>query len=80
DQWYAENKGQGFDVQDIRIGGLKQRLAHCEKMLRDFADGKIEKIDELEEPLLDLHGNGADFRRGPICYQSWRLTSTASVL
>ena len=49
-------------------------------MLRDFADGKIEKIDELEEPLLDLHGNGADFRRGPICYQSWRLTSTASVL
>jgi len=80
EQWYKENKGQGFEVQDIRIGGLIKRVEHCGQMLRDYAEGKTDKIDELEEPLLDLHGNGADFKPGAICYQSWRMNSSANIL
>lgn len=80
EQWYTENKGQGFEVQDIRIGGLIKRIEHCEKMLRDFAAGKTEKIDELEERLLDIFGGVDEFRRGPMCHQLWRMNATTNIV
>ena len=50
--WFTENKPHGFDVQDIRIGGLLQRLKSCKRRLLLLADGKITNIPELEEPVL----------------------------
>jgi len=50
--WMREKKPQGFDVQAERLGGLMQRVAHCQKRLIDYADGKVENIPELEEELL----------------------------
>jgi len=55
-QWYTENKGFGFEVQDIRLGGLIKRAEHCTELLVDYTNGKISKIDELEENLLDFYG------------------------
>lgn len=52
DQWFAENKSYGFEVQDYRLGGLKQRILHCRLILQEYADGKREKIEELEENVL----------------------------
>lgn len=57
-QWFTENKPFGFDVQDIRIGGLITRCEHCTRMLIQYLDGEIDKIDELEETLLDYSGEG----------------------
>jgi hypothetical protein len=51
-QWMAENKPQGFEVQDIRLGGLVRRLEHCRRDLLDYASGKKDTIPELEEKLL----------------------------
>ncbi len=51
--WYTDNKPQGFEVQDIRIGGLKQRLSNCMNVLRDYLDGKVQSIPELEMPVLE---------------------------
>ena len=48
-QWESENKPFGFEVQDARLGGLMQRLRHIAARLQDFADGKTDRIDELEE-------------------------------
>ena len=67
-QWYKENKPQGFEVQDYRLGGLKQRLLNTRQILCDYLDGKIEKIEELEEPVLsvvcneEMDGKGVDAR------------------
>lgn len=47
-QWYKESRSGGFDVQDLRIGGLKQRLLNTQRTLRAYADGEIEAIAELE--------------------------------
>lgn len=80
EQWYIENKGHGFDVQDIRLGGLITRVKHCTEMLKDYRNGKIDHIDELDEALLDICGNGTEFCKKPICYHSWKLSSTANVL
>lgn len=55
-QWYNENKRYGFEIQDIRLGGLLQRLQHVGEILNDYVEGKIAKIEELEEPFLDVYG------------------------
>lgn len=51
-QWNAENKPFGFDIQDLRLGGMIQRLKGCSARLLDFVNGKIETIPELEEEIL----------------------------
>ena len=58
-QWEKENKPFGFEIQDIRLGGLIQRVKHCAKSLTDYSSGKLDKIAELEEELLapDMGGN-----------------------
>ncbi len=53
-QWYTENKTAGFDVQDLRLGGLMRRTDSCRRRLLDFANGKIDRIEELECELLPV--------------------------
>lgn len=60
-QWMRENKGHGFDIQDIRVGGMIARVNHCTERLQQFVDGKIEKIEELEGTLLDFFGRGTNY-------------------
>ena len=50
--WYKENKAFGFEVQDIRLGGLMQRLKNCRERLTAYVKGKISAIDELEQEIL----------------------------
>lgn len=50
--WHKENKPQGWEVQDARLGGLIMRLYTCQNRLRDYVKGKTDKIEELEEELL----------------------------
>lgn len=52
-QWYEENKPQGFNVQDVRLGGLIMRLKNCKKTLEEYLGGKIDTILELDDELLD---------------------------
>ena len=51
-QWFLDNKPHGFDVQEHRLGALLLRTNACRRRLLDYASGKIDRIDELEEPLL----------------------------
>ncbi len=53
EQWLLENKGFGFEVMDIRLGGLIGRTETVEKVINDYADGKTERIYELEEERLE---------------------------
>ena len=67
-QWYQENKAYGFEIQDLRLGGLKQRITHIRKMLTDYVNGKTDKLEELEESVLNVlcdenaNGKGVDIR------------------
>ena len=53
-QWFIENKPHGFDVQDIRLGGLLCRMQSCLDRLIEYRDGKIESIPELEETIVPI--------------------------
>ena len=53
-QWMTENKGHGFDVSDVRIGGVMMRLTHCADRLEAYALGAVDRIAELDDALLDI--------------------------
>ena len=50
--WMSENKPQGFEVQDLRMGGLMQRLESCKNRILSYCSGDLENIPELEEKVL----------------------------
>lgn len=53
EQWLKENKPSGLEIQELRLGGLKERLVGCKRRLEDYLDGKVKDIQELQEKLLD---------------------------
>lgn len=74
--WMKEKKSLGFEVQDIRIGGLIQRTKRCLATLLKYIDGKIEKIEELEEEILPPFG----LENSDIGYNFYGVLPTANVL
>ncbi len=48
EQWKKENKSFGYEKQLLRLGGLKERIRYVIDTLRDYQNGKIKQIDELE--------------------------------
>ena len=55
-QWFKENKAFGWEVQELRLGGIRARLLHCQARLQAYIDGEIDGIEELEATLL-RHGS-----------------------
>lgn len=51
-QWFKENKPQGFENFDVKLGGLIMRLSTCKMRLDDYLDGKTTLLEELEEDIL----------------------------
>ena len=72
-QWYRENKPHGFDVQDIRIGGLIGRMKSCRDRLNEWVNGRIQTIPELEEELLP-------YVTRDCYYNDWKRNVTANVM
>ena len=50
-QWLRRNKPFGFEVIQVRLGGLRQRFAEAGRLLRELLDGERDSIPELEEGL-----------------------------
>ena len=50
--WMEDNKGFGFEVMDIRFGGMAARCQTAYDVLEDYLDGRIQHIYELEEERL----------------------------
>ena len=56
ESWMKYNKPFGWEVHDIRYGGLKARMHTAKDRIRAYLDGRIEKIDELHEESLRITG------------------------
>ena len=52
-RWFKDYKPHGFDIQDVRIGGLLQRIESCKTRLELLHCGEITEIPELDEPVLE---------------------------
>lgn len=74
--WFENNKAFGFEITDIRIGGLKQRLNYAKNKLMSYINGEISVIEELELKLVDCYG-GSEMKKHILeCYP---YSSSASV-
>ena len=82
-QWLTENKSFGLDVQEIRLGAIRQRLLSAQLTLRDYLDGKVERIEELEQEQLPfiLRGGSTVCENNPYStYHSFNKIITACVM
>jgi len=61
-QWHHESKVFGFEIQDLRIGGIIQRIQLTIQKVNDYIT-KNKKIDELEIHLLDYYGKGLEHQK-----------------
>jgi hypothetical protein len=50
--WTQDNKGFGFEVMDVRFGGMAARCQTAHDVLEDYFCGNIARIYELEEERL----------------------------
>ena len=54
DLWFSTNKPFGFEVVDIRVGGVEARLKSTQRRLQDYVNGDCEIIEELEQERLPV--------------------------
>lgn len=79
-QWFAENKAFGFEVQDIRIGGLMERVKTAIERINDYINKNIEAIEELEEERLFFDGRSSAVNGKGMAVYNWDMMCTANVL
>lgn len=53
--WFEINKPQGWEVMDIRYGGVMARIESVKKRLNDYLEGREERLEELEEKKQPYH-------------------------
>ena len=70
DAWEREKKPQGYELQDVRLGGMLHRLDSCIKKLSEYLDGKRAEIPELCEDILRL----------PSIARDWWQINTPSII
>lgn len=78
-QWMLENKAFGFEVQTIRIGGLRQRLLETRERLLEYLEGSIPRIEELEETPLP-YAYSEETELDSLDYNLWSNIATPSVM
>ncbi len=78
-QWMWENKPHGFDVMDIRLGGSKQRMIHAKQRITQYLNGEIDRIEELEAPMLQVN-NMESLIGQTIGFYSWAQSASANVV
>lgn len=64
-QWDTENKAAGYDVIDLRIGGLLRRIDTAKERIGEYLAGQTDSLEELDSPLLPYDGTLHGDQRQP---------------
>lgn len=79
-RWFFENKPQGFEVFDLRTGGIIARIENLKKRLECYLNGSLRDMPELlEEPLVFDISQNLDIDINADCTQ-WHRISTPSII
>ncbi len=65
DCWFKIYKAFGWDIMDLRYGTLVMRITSAIEEVNSYLDGKLEKLEELEEERRYFDG-----KEGPIRYMN----------
>ena len=77
EQWSKENKHQGFDVIDGRLGYLNSRLMTAIKLVSDFLAKRIDSIPELEEKII---AHDLDNDNDVVSANCWALIASVNAI
>ena len=69
-----------FEIQDIRIGGLIQRLKGVRVRIKDYLENRIESIPELEEELVQVFEINRNIPIQNMWCPSWERIVTVNVI
>ena len=76
--WDSESKIFGYEVLDIRLGGLLSRMETAQRRLKNYLTGRLDKLPELEEARLPYRPV-KDGEEHKLCScNSWRMIVSAS--
>lgn len=73
--WYTNNKGNGFEILDIRYGGMISRLHTTIHILQSYIDGEIDNIPELEEERIKIKDSESE--TGAIHFNQYSFIASA---
>ena len=80
-QWYLENKTFVFANHETRLGGQRERLKSTALRLASYIAGEIEKIEELEQPVIPYVAVAEDSSRYPyLLHNLWSNSATVGVM
>lgn len=80
DQWKKENKIFGFDVLELRFGGLKQRLLSVKDRLTAYVNHETALLEELEYEALTVDGKTHTDDNLSVWCPNWDSVASASVI
>ena len=52
--WFDTRKAFGWEELDARLGGMNARIVSAKRRIEDYLDGRINTIEELDEPRLAM--------------------------
>lgn len=77
--WFKESKGYGFEVIDVRLGGLMSRIDTVIFRIGSYLEGSISRIEELEEDIQPFELGG--YPEGPyVAYNKYKDIVTQNLL
>ncbi len=79
-QWKLESRHFGLEVQQIRLGGLKERLKGSADILMDYVAGRTARIEELEAPRLPADCRQRDGEPLYTNHTAWRSIASVNIL
>ncbi len=77
--WGGDNKPFGFEIQDIRLGGLILRVEHLRKVLKDYLKGNIKEIPELKEKILNIETGKEESGEIPV-FNDWKTNVSVNII
>lgn len=75
--WYTDNKPNGFEILEYRLGGLMLRINSCRERILSYLSGECSEIPELNETILpaDIFYD-RNAQTGRVTYNSFHLTAS----
>ena len=77
DHWERENRIIGFEVLDIRFGGLRRRIESAIRRVKRYLAGEITSLPELEEERLFYDGRNEEGRNLHTSVDKWHPVISA---
>ncbi|GGD98573.1 beta-N-acetylhexosaminidase [Paenibacillus nasutitermitis] len=79
-QWMDTNKPFGWEVLDLRYGGLTARLKSAADRLADYLEGRVSRLEELEELRLYFDGRSEEGEAGGDYFTSYHRIASAGTM